>query len=188
MRGLYLLVLGAITLCIALPNDSPESNHPTYTQETRNLYNETSRLPHEVKLVPRATTDAYKVVQAAIPTQLIPGDYYFFMNCETVEPGYRYSGGLEGGQYVVDKVGCSHVGVVFGHVSDSGDDFEGWYLHPKAKIRTSWTGGSRIFQSVDWEQSIVLWKPRELQKLMYGYGGPTTAEKANRIKVINRGM
>ncbi|KAK1561328.1 uncharacterized protein LY79DRAFT_664326 [Colletotrichum navitas] len=186
MRCFYFIVLLAIAPCIALPTWSLGSNYRTQTQKTRNLNKDPSLRLHDVKLVHRSTTENYKVAQAAVPTQLIPGNYYFFMSCATVEPGYRY--GNPGGQYVVDKVGCSHVGVVYGQVSQSGDDFKAWYQHPKVTIRRHWEGNHPVIDSMRWSQSDNQWYPRPGQRLMYGYGGPTTAEKANRRSLWNRGQ
>ncbi|KAK1973268.1 hypothetical protein LZ30DRAFT_549921, partial [Colletotrichum cereale] len=98
---------------------------------------------------------------------------YFFMNCDVAPEGYRY--GMVGGQYVVDTVGCTHVGLVVGEVSESGDDFEAHYLHPHAEIRIS---GKT--QTVDWKQKVRRW-------LKYGYGGTTTAEKAELNPLMSRG-
>ncbi|KAK1951978.1 hypothetical protein LY78DRAFT_675247 [Colletotrichum sublineola] len=186
MRCFYFIVLQAIAPCIALPTWSPDSNYAIQTPKTGNINEDPSLRLHDVKLSHRGITKNYEVAQAAVPTQLIPGAYYFFMNCETVEPGYRY--GDPGGQYVVDKVGCKHVGVVFGQVSESGNDFVAWYLHPKVLERRHWEGDVLVTDSITWSQSQRQWYPKPGQKLMYDYGGPTTAEKADDNKVWSRGQ
>ncbi|KAK2046236.1 hypothetical protein LZ31DRAFT_540633 [Colletotrichum somersetense] len=84
-----------------------------------------------------------------------------------------------------DKVGCTHVGVVFGQVSQSGDDFKATYLHAKANyVRADW--GTDV--NLRWYQSDNEWHPRQGQKLMYDHGGRTTAEKADFYKVFWKGQ
>ncbi|KAK1991228.1 hypothetical protein LX36DRAFT_359636 [Colletotrichum falcatum] len=140
MKLLYLVYLGAVASCIAL--------HTSL---------DSSKLPQNTNILPRAKSEAYEAVQATTTTQLKPGAYYYFLNCKPPVPYDYYT---RGQRYVKKQTGCIHVGLVFGYVTESGDDFEGDYLHVTAS--TEGFGNlfsKKEFSRVKWNQNLVKWKP-----------------------------
>ncbi|KAK1948804.1 hypothetical protein LY78DRAFT_709344 [Colletotrichum sublineola] len=98
---------------------------------------ETAYQPSLAKLLSHDPKSAYEEARRAAGHSLYRGTYYYFMNCNMLEPGEEIHPATRKAQWLLNNYNCFHAGLVVGKTSWIGREYKATYIHIKSLIDTA---------------------------------------------------